>query len=172
MIRELVPLVIRFAGLIAVQVVILNNVLVSGYINPFLYVLFILTLPVKFPRSAVLLLAFVSGLVIDMFTNTTGMHAAATVLMAYVRPAVLRFYAPRDGYDADAVPDISHFGFQWFLVYAATLVFVHHLALFFIEVFRFSGFISTLSRVLFSSVVTLALILITQFLFRKSTSVR
>jgi rod shape-determining protein MreD len=172
MIRDLVPLLIRFVGLIAVQVIVLNNVQLSGYINPFLYVLFILTLPVKFPRSAVLALAFVTGLVIDMFTDTAGMHAAATVLMAYVRPAVLRFYAPRDGYDAEAVPDIAHFGFQWFLVYTATLIFIHHLALFFIEVFRLSGFISTMSRVLLSSVATLALVLITQFLFRKSASSR
>jgi rod shape-determining protein MreD len=172
MIRNLLPLILRFAVLIAVQVVLLNNVQVSGYVNPFLYVLFVLTLPVRFPKSAVLLLAFVTGLVIDMFSDTAGMHAAACVLMAYVRPAVLRFYSPRDGYDTEAVPGIAQFGFQWFLVYAGTLVLIHHLALFFIEVFRFSEFPATIARALLSASVTLVLILIAQFLAGSKRTVR
>ena len=168
MIRDLIPLIVRFFVLIAVQVIILNNVQLSGYINPYLYVLFIVLLPVRFPKTAVLALGFIMGFIIDMFTNTAGMHAAATVFAAYVRPAILRFYSPRDGYDVDAVPDIHNLGFQWFLIYASTLVFIHHLALFFIEAFRFSDFLNTIMRVLLSSSITLILVIITQFLFRKS----
>jgi rod shape-determining protein MreD len=164
MIRDLIPLVLRFLALVALQVVLLNNIQVSGMINPFLYVLFVLTLPVKFPRAAVLALAFVLGLTIDVFTDTPGMHAAATVGMAFFRPAVLRFYSPRDGYDAEAVPGLRAFGLQWFLAYSATLVVVHHAALFFLEVFRFSEFFRTASRALLSSAVTLALILVAQYL--------
>jgi len=172
MIRDLIPLLARFVALIAVQVILLNNIQVSGYINPFLYVLFILSLPVRFPRALVLLLAFVLGLVIDMFSDTAGMHAAATVLMAYVRPAVLRFYAPRDGYDAESVPGIRGFSLQWFLAYAGTLILIHHFALFYIEVFRFSEFFITAARAALSAVATLALVLITQYLVGKNPLTR
>jgi len=172
MIRDLIPLIIRFLLLVAVQVILLNNVQVSGYVNPYLYVLFVLVLPVKFPRSAVLTLSFLLGLIIDMFTDTAGMHAAATVLMAYVRPAVFRFYAPRDGYEAEAVPGIRSFGIQWFVIYSITLVLIHHLALFFIEVFRFSDFMNTALRALISTGATLVLVLIAQFLLTKNRLAR
>ena len=77
---------IRFLLLTAIQVVILNNVQLGTFINPFLYVLFLLTLPVNMPRLALLPIAMVTGLVIDMFQNTPGMHASACLVMAYMRP--------------------------------------------------------------------------------------
>lgn len=168
MITEILKLVFRFLVLIALQVVILNNVQLSGFINPYLYVLFILLLPVKFPRIPALVLGFITGITVDMFTNTLGIHAAATVAMTFARPFVLNLFAPRDGYEAEAVPNIKDFGLNWFLVYASVLVFIHHLVLFYAEVFRISEFFSTLLRVFLSSVITLLLILIIQFLFGKA----
>ena len=167
MIIEILKIVFRFIILIAVQVLILNHVEISGYINPFLYILFILMLPVRIPRVFLLIIAFATGLCVDLFTNTTGMHAAACVLMAYFRPGWLKIIAPRDGYDVEAVPSVKRFGFQWFIIYSSVLVLVHHVFLFYIEVFRLSEFFSTLMRALLSTVVTLLLIIITQYLFTK-----
>lgn len=155
---------IRFLLLTAIQVVILNNVQLGTFINPFLYVLFILTLPVNMPRLALLPIAMVTGLTIDMFQNTPGMHASACLVMAYMRPGWLKMIAPRDGYESDAVPGIHKFGFPWFMAYASLMVVTHHLVLFFIEVFRFSEFSDTLIRVLLSSILTLLLIIIAQYL--------
>lgn len=168
MIIEILKIVFRFIVLIAVQVLVLNHVEISGYINPFLYVLFILMLPVRIPRLLLLIIAFVTGLCVDIFTNTAGMHAAACVLMAFLRPGWLKIIAPRDGYDVEAVPSVKRFGFQWFIIYSSVMVLVHHVSLFYIEVFRFSEFFSTLIRALLSSAVTLLLIIITQYLFTKS----
>lgn len=168
MIIEILKIVFRFIILIAVQVLLLNHVEISGYINPFLYVMFILMLPVRIPRTFLMIVAFATGLCIDVFSNTAGMHAAACVMMAYVRPAWLKIIAPRDGYETEAVPSVKKFGFQWFLIYSSVMVVIHHLFLFYIEVFRFSEFFSTLMRALISAVVTLVLILITQYLFTKS----
>lgn len=168
MITEILVLILRFVVLTAVQVVLLNNVQLSGFINPYLYVLFVLLLPVKFSRFFTLLLAFISGVTIDMFTNTMGMHAAATVFMAFMRPYVLHFFAPRDGYESDAVPNIRDFGLQWFLVYTSVLVLLHHFVLFYLEVFRFSEFLSTFIRMFFSTIATLVLIVISQYLFGKT----
>ena len=168
MIIEILKIIFRFIVLIAVQVLVLNHVEISGYINPFLYVLFILMLPVRIPRLLLLITAFATGLCVDLFTNTAGMHAAACVMMAFLRPGWLKIIAPRDGYDVEAVPSVKRFGFQWFIIYSSVMVLVHHVALFYIEVFRFSEFFTTLTRALLSTAVTLLLIIITQYLFTKA----
>ncbi|MBL7914856.1 MAG: hypothetical protein BWY67_01690 [Bacteroidetes bacterium ADurb.Bin397] len=167
MITELLVFLFRFLILILVQVVVLNNVQFSGFINPFVYIMFIMMLPVRMPKTFLLLAAFLTGLVVDVFSNTMGMHAAACVFMAYVRPTVLRIMAPRDGYETESSPSVKELGFTWFLIYAATLTFIHHFILFYIEVFRFSEFFTTFLRVLLSSVATLLTIMISQYLFGK-----
>ncbi len=124
-------------------------------------------LPVKLPKSLLLVVAFFTGLIIDMFSNTMGMHAAACVVMGYIRPGWLRVLAPRDGYESDALPSVKNYGFQWFIVYASVMVLAHHFALFYLEVFRFSEFFSTFLRVILSTLVTLLLIILSQYLFTK-----
>ena len=164
MIGSLSANIIRFVVLVLIQVVVLNNVQLSGYINPFLYVLFIVLLPLEVPRWLSLLLAFVLGLAVDIFTDTVGMHIAACLFMAYCRPFVLSILAPRGGYEVGSEPGIRDMGLAWFLSYAATLVFLHHLVLFFVEAFRFAELFTTLLRVLTSSVFTMLLIVIAQYL--------
>ncbi len=161
---------LRFILLVAIQVIILNNIQLGTFINPFLYILFLLSLPVHLPRALLLVLAFLTGLTIDMFQNTPGMHASACLLLAYIRPGWLKAIAPRDGYDTDVEPSIRKFGFTWYLAYSALLVFIHHLLLFFIEVFRLSEFPDTLTRILLSSTITLLLILISHYLTMKPKS--
>jgi len=168
MITDILVLLLRYVILVGVQVTILNNIQLSGYINPYLYVLFILLLPVKFPKIPALLIAFAIGLTIDMFTNTIGIHAGASVFMAYMRPVILKLFAPRDGYDTDTSPNIKDLGLQWWLAYSSVLVLIHHFALFYLEIFRFSDFFNTFVRVLLSAIATVILILITQLLFGKS----
>ena len=168
MIEKIIRIALRFFVLILVQVLLLNNIQLGGYINPYLYVLFILLLPLETPNWLLLLLAFILGLGIDMFTNTMGMHAAACVFMAYCRPYITKLISPRDGYDMDTPPTLQNLGLNWFLTYSIVLVLLHHLFLFYIEVFRLHEFFSTLLRVLLSSILTVTLILISQYLFYKT----
>lgn len=165
MLSDILKHIIRFVVLVLIQVFILNNIQLGGFINPYLYVLFILLLPFEIPDWLLLFIALIVGLTIDMFTNTQGMHAAATVFLAFLRPYMLSLISPRDGYEFGTKPSISHMGFTWFITYAGILVFLHHLLLFYIEVFRFSEFFRTFFRVIASSVFTLVLVVITQFLF-------
>jgi len=172
MITELILFISRFIILIAIQVAVLNHIQFSGYVNPFLYISFIMILPVRLPKGLLLVIAFVTGLVMDVFTDTLGMHAAACVMMAYVRPGLLKLMAPRDGYETESYPSVRELGFTWFLIYAAALTFVHHFVLFYIEVFRFSEFFSTFLRVILSSLATLLLIMVSQYLFGKAVRER
>jgi rod shape-determining protein MreD len=167
MIIDIFSAIIRFAVLIALQVLVLNNIQLGGFINPFLYVMFILMLPVRLPKSLLLIISMLTGLAVDVFSNTMGMHAAACLIMGFVRPTWLKIMAPRDGYETDSVPSVRRYGFQWFIVYASIMVFIHHLFLFYIEVFRLSEFFSTFLRVILSTLVTLLLVVISQYLFTK-----
>ena len=88
--------------------------------------------------------------------------------MAFLRPYVLEMSAPRDGYEPGTSPRLSYYGFQWFLRYTVILVFAHHFFLFYVEVFRFAEFFSTLLRVLLSSLLSIMLIMLSQyFIYRK-----
>ena len=82
--------IIRFVVLILVQVLVLNHINFFGYLDPYLYVLFILMLPFEIPGWMLLISAFLLGLGIDLFSGTSGIHTAASVFMAFCRPAMLR----------------------------------------------------------------------------------
>jgi len=168
MIRYLPRNILRFAFLVLIQVFVFNNIQLSGYINPYIYVLFILLLPYETPGWLVLFTGFALGITVDSFSGTLGIHAAATVFMAYMRHHILDVISPRDGYEPGSLPRIYYYGFQWFLKYSLILVFFHHLALFYLEVFEMDHFLQTLGRVLISTIVTVFFIMISQYLiFRR-----
>ncbi len=153
--------IFNFFFFLFLQVIILNKIEFSGYINPYLYVLFILTLPFETPGWLLLILASILGLSIDMFSNTPGMHMAAILVMAYLRGFVLMRISPRDGYEVGTIPTPSFYGFPWFFKYAGVLVVIHHLTYFIIESFSFSNILEILGKTLFSSVFTLVIMGIT-----------
>ena len=168
MIKLLVRNIIRFIVLVLAQVLIINNIQISGYIVPYIYILFILLMPFETPKWLLLVSAFALGLTVDLFLQTPGMHTAATVFMAFMRPYILGMSAPRDGYEAGTFPRLHYYGFLWFLRYTVILVLAHHFILFYIEVFRFTEFFSTFLRVLLSSLFSVILIMLSQyFIYRK-----
>jgi len=153
--------------LVLLQTLLLDHIQLGGYINPYFYVLLILLLPFETPKALLLIIGFTFGLVIDIFSNTPGMHASATTLMAFIRPGVISMISTRDNFETGAQPRLSHMGFDWFLKYVIFLVLIHHLFLFFIEVFTFQGFEYTLLRGVVSSAFTIVLVLISQLLIYK-----
>ena len=126
-----------FIGLVLLQVLILNNVHIAGYATPFLYIYFILKFSSGTSRNELMLWAFFFGLTVDVFADTPGMNAAATVLFAFLRPSLLRLFTPRDNLDR-FIPYLKTIGITTFLKYTTASVFVHSLALQFIEFFSFS----------------------------------
>lgn len=173
MIGTITSNIARFLVLLLLQVLVLDHMdLANGWITVYLYVLFILMLPFETPQWAVLLIGFVTGCVVDHFTNTPGLHASATVLLAFARHYVLRLLAPREGYEFGSRPNIPHMGPNWFMAYAGILVLVHHLWLFFAEMATFSDMFHTLARVLVSTAATVVLCLLAQALATSSVRAR
>jgi rod shape-determining protein MreD len=152
-----------FVSLVLIQVLILNFIQFSGYINPYIYILFILLLPVSAPRYLLVLLGFFIGLIIDIFSNTPGMHTSATTFIAFARPYVINLISARE-MDKSDFPGVKQYGLVWFIYYSAILVFLHHIFFFYVEVFTFDGFFQTLLRSLLSSFFSIFIIVLSQFL--------
>ena len=160
--------IVRFIVVVLFQILVMDNVMINGYMVPYVYLLFILLMPFETPRWILLVSGFLLGLSIDFFENTPGLHTAATLLAAFVRPYLLELLAPRDGYEPDTFPRIHYYGFVWFLKYTLIIVVIHHLALFYLEVFQLKEFLSTLLRVFLSSILSVSTIVLSQyFVFRK-----
>jgi len=159
--------IIRFFVLIFLQVLILDNINFGGHINPYLYIYFILLLPFEVPGWLLLISSFILGFSIDIFSGTLGMHTASSVLMAFARPVIIKSIGSSKEFESGMQPSIHDLGFRWFFTYSLILIFIHHLALFYIEVFRFSGFFNTFQRVIYSTIFTAILVIITQYLFYK-----
>lgn len=140
-----------FVVLILLQLLIFSNIEFSGYVNPYVYVMFILILPLSVPSWVLLLIAFFTGLVVDLFSGTLGVHTFATVMAGFARPWVLSLNVTIENNDPDISPSSHIAGLRWFFIYTLLIVFIHHLSLFFIEVFSFTNFFGTLLRVLLST---------------------
>lgn len=165
--RELLKYVWQFMLLSVLQVLVFNNIHLGGYINPFPYIYLILILPIGIGRLNLLFISFLLGLVVDVFSNTGGMHAAATTLIGFYRPLFLNAQSPREGYELQMAPHIRTLGVGLFGVYTMLMVFIHHLALFYLEVFRFSEFFYTLLKVFASSFFTIIIIVAIELLFAR-----
>jgi rod shape-determining protein MreD len=156
---------VRFIVLVFIQVFLLKNVSLYNLSTPYLYILFILLLPFETPNILLFALAFITGLTIDAFYDTPGLHAAACVLLALVRILFISITVQKEGFDNEPDPTLSIMGFRWFFTYTLVLTLFHHFFLFNLEAFSFSELQYTLTRFLLSSVFTVFLILISSLLF-------
>lgn len=156
--------IIRFVFLIFFQVLVLNHIYLGGFINPYLYIYFILLLPFDTSKWILLFASFALGIGVDIFTNTIGLNAAACVLMAFFRPFVINLISSGSESLIGDTPSLKNQGIKWFLYYSIILVLIHHFTLFYLEVFRFSEFFLTFTRVLLSAVFTLTLVMISEYL--------
>jgi rod shape-determining protein MreD len=170
----------RFCIIVLLQVLILNKITLRWWNEPtgfpifipYVYPLFMLLLPFETPVWALLLLGFFMGTIVDTFMNTAGMHACATVLIAYLRTNVLSALLPRNlGEYAGQSPSIKSMGWMPFLVYSAFLVILHHFVFFSIELWNISNFGFLLLKVAASAVTSMLFIIVYLLLFtRQNTS--
>lgn len=156
--------IVRWFILLLFQILILRNMSFYNMATPFVYILFLLLLPFSTPNLLLYLIAFITGLTLDAFYDTLGVHTAACVMLCFVRISFIAVTVSRDNFD-EPEPTLGNMGFKWFLFYATLCIFSHHVVLFFLETFRLTEFSYTLLRCLASSVFTLFVILLIEFIF-------
>jgi hypothetical protein len=156
---------IQFVLFVALQILLMDSLVLFSTGFCFIYIAFLLFLPIHLNRVLLLFLGFVAGFAVDIFYDTMGIHAAASVLLAYLRPFILNLLTPRDGYDANDSVNIHIMGWRWFLAYALTLILVHHAAVFLLEIFSLEGLWSAVPKILLSVLFTGVVMIILQLLF-------
>ncbi len=158
----------RFIILILVQVLILNHINFLGDLNPYIYIIFILLAPININKSLFLLISFILGLIIDIFGDSGGVHAAACLIIAFFRPVALRTVFGLS-YEFQTVK-LSNIAFGEKLAYVTLMVLTHHIVLFSLEIFNFSHILLIAKKTLFSSLFTIVITTLVLILFRRSDS--
>ena len=158
--------IIRFITLLLVQVVICNNINFLGYINPYIYIIFIFLFPIRDDRLILLLASFMLGMFVDMFSDSGGVHAASAVCLAYARPILLKTSFGML-YEHQSIK-FSNTEIGSLITYIAFGTVIHHFILFTLEIFNISSILLILKKTLFSSIFTILLSVLIIILFSRN----
>tara|TARA_B110000444_G_C18794125_1_gene573976 strand:- start:225 stop:725 length:501 start_codon:yes stop_codon:yes gene_type:complete len=150
---------------VLLQALVLNQVLFSAFINPFLYVILIINLPLKTPKWFLLFYAFLLGFLIDIFSGSLGFHSTATILIAFFKPFISKITIPHNILaDTDEIT-LKKIGNKAFITFSLFLILIHNSCLFIIEHLSFD--LAIAGKILASSIVTLIIVLIAQLFHQK-----
>lgn len=171
---DLVKNIFRLGIFILVQVYVLNKIPhLHRFIVPYLYFLFILWLPFSVSRIGLLLVGFITGLSLDYFTLTPGLHAAACVLIAYARPFIITILIPKDTAEFNYnEPSPRAMGWAPYSVYVIVLTILHHTYLVLLEWLQFGSFLDFILKVLATTGISLLLIFTVELLFPRKVRYR
>lgn len=162
-----IKFVVSFLFFALLQGIVFKNIILFEYAFCFIYVYYLLSLPVDTRPLVAILVGFGIGLIVDMFYDTGGIHAAASVLLMFVRSKWLNMITPQGGFDIGASPSIKISGSLWYVGYAVPAIFLHQLVLFYTESYGFGMFWFTLYKVILSTIFTFIMCIVLQVLFSK-----
>jgi hypothetical protein len=124
-------------------------------------------------RIGLLLIGFLTGLTLDYFTMTMGLHAAACTLIAYIRPFVINILTPKDSSEFNyREPSPRAMGWTPYIVYVLILTVFHHTYLLFLEWLQFGGLLEFFIRIVSTTGISLLLILTVELLFPRKLKFR
>ncbi len=167
--NKTIQLILLFLFFVLLQALVLNNVLLFGYINPYLYIAYVFIFPLSQKRIPFLTVSFFLGLCIDLFSNSGGIHAFATLFIAYIRLFLVRTIFKKTESDY-LLFDLRLETFDKVFNYVAILTVLHHFILFSFINFSFNNFSSVIINTLLSTLFTLILYFLGSFIFRKKLS--
>ncbi|MBP7210506.1 MAG: hypothetical protein KBA02_04865 [Paludibacteraceae bacterium] len=160
---------LTFLLLLLCQILLANNISLWGMITPMVYIMFILVLPFQMSKSLVVLLGFAMGISVDLFTGVLGQHAAASVLIAFLRMPVIRIISTQIKFEEHLRPILWDMQFSWYFQYALYLTLIHHIVFFFLDAMSFQNLFLVLGIALLNVMATLLLIFIFQIIFYKAS---
>ncbi len=163
--KHAILLTASFILLMVAQVLIFRNFVLFQVGFSFIYLLFLLSLPIEAGFNAGMVIALISALIIDLFYQTLGIHASAAVFIMFIRPFWLKIVVPRSGYEVNDMMTIGNYGASWFIGYATPLVFAYCCVVFFVEAGSAQLFWHTVTKALVSTVITMVFVVFTQYLF-------
>lgn len=164
MLNQIPVIFLRLILLLLAQILIFSNINFSSFVNPYIFPLFILLLPFETPRWLLMLLGVSSGLILDIFLGSTGMHAAACLLIAYLRPFLIKIITTK-GAEFEISPNVYAQGLSWFVIYLGIAMLIYLTFYFLVEAATFLNFFLLLVKIFLSAFVSVIFMLIFLFLF-------
>lgn len=163
MTRNTIVQFISFFVYLLMQVLLFKSLTLFNVAFCFIYVGYILLLPIETNSLWLMIIGFIMGFCVDIFYDSLGLHALSLVLIGYIRNYWLSAITPQGGYDAGTLPNMASQGLQWYLVYTLPLVFVHHLSLFLVEASTMGLFWHSMLKTIASLFFTMTLLVLQQY---------
>jgi hypothetical protein len=173
-VSEFLKNTLRLAVFILIQVYVLNKIPhLHRFITPYIYYLPLLWLPFSVSRIGLLVIGFMTGLTLDYFMMTPGLHAAACVLIAYTRPFIINILTPKDTAEFN-YREPSPKAMQWtpYAVYVLILTLLHHGYMIFLEWLNFGSFFDFLIKIIATTAISMLLIFTVELLFPRKLKFR
>jgi rod shape-determining protein MreD len=164
MINQIPYNLLRFVLLLLAQILIFSNINFSSFINPYVFPLFILLLPFETPRLLLMIIGLLAGLCLDAFLGSIGMHAAACLLVGYLRPFLINVITPK-GTEFEISPNIHSQGLPWFIIYTGLTMLIYLTFYFMVEAATFYNFFFLLVKIILSTCVSVMFMIVFLFLF-------
>ena len=168
--HRLLQYILLFLAVVALQIFLFDNLQLSLYVHPFVYLAFVLLLPMEIKGYLLLLLALLVGATIDLFSGMPAVNTIATVFIAFCRPTVLRLFVGKDVLEDGGIPNVRKLGVGKFLRYAFVLILLHSFVFFVLETMTLTGFGYTALRIGISAVCTTIVVYFCQLLFKSNSS--
>jgi len=155
----------RFVILLLLQVFVFNYVQWFGFLNPFVFLLFLILLPLEISKTTQYIIAFVTGIIVDSFLRTYGIQAFACVLMVFLRSYIILILNGFKPFETGVkpVPGVKDFG--WILVYTLLMVFVHQISVTILETFQWAKWWYIIWSSVVNTLFTTFIILCVQYIF-------
>lgn len=155
-----------FIILVFLQAIIFNHINFWGYINPMIYIVWVFLFPIRKTKSLFLILSFLLGLSIDIFTDAGGINAAATLFIAYFRLPLLRVILRKHDFDYFLF-NVRAISFGKSLLFIFLLTLMHHLVVFTLEYFSFNDYSEIISKSFTTTLFTVVICVLGIILFTK-----
>ncbi|MDX2249357.1 MAG: hypothetical protein SF052_21410 [Bacteroidia bacterium] len=158
--------IVAFGLYVFFQVAILNDLTLFHVATPFVFLVFLFTLPFSLPVPIVYIITFITGFVIDVFSDHTasGLHIFASLMAVAARSRIAIFVSTANYRSVDEITFRNQTA-VWFVWYLLPLIFIHHLTYFFLESFSFQYFFLTMLKVVSSTLYTFFISYILCYLF-------
>ena len=157
-----------FVLMVLVQSVIFNRLVLFSVAVAYIFIYFIVKLPMNLSGSKVIALSFLIGLCLDIFSDTPGMNSLASTCLGASRHTILRLYVPREDDVVHRIPSIASLGWGVFSKYVLTMSLLYSLLFTLIDWFAFFHPLVMAERVVGSTLLTSAIILVVDFIFSRS----
>lgn len=166
--------ILRFLLILFVQVYILSRIPpLHQFIVPYFYFVFVLWLPFKISKTSLLFVAFGVGSVVDIFYKTPGLHAAAIVLIAYLRPFLINLLLPKEAIEwGNEEPSKKNMGTAPYFTYVVLLTLLHNAYLIFLEWISFGSITYFLGKLIATSAISVFLIVVADLLVVRKSKAR